>query len=362
MRRALIVATGGGLGDLLLASPIGEALARAFPGIAITWWANARAASILGGNPHVAALWTESPRAPIRVLLDATRGGRYDIAVLPWTTGRQASLAWLARIPCRVGQGGRLAYSWMFTHRVRVRSAHGDTTSHWVDIQLDYARAVGCDATGVAPRIWLTDEDREAARRVLQARGIRAADRFCVLHVGRDLPIATLAWNVERLAEIGRGVSSRHGLHVVLTGTDAEKSVIARAANGIGKAAISLAGETPGVRCLAAVVERAALFVGLDSGPMHVAAALGVPVLGIFALESDMPARWGPYATASRIVRTGAWRCPLKCVKEQCRHFECLSRIDVGGAMRAADELLGGAAVAGGAPAERESGAEPNGV
>jgi ADP-heptose:LPS heptosyltransferase len=339
-RQALVIHTGGGLGDLLLSSPIGEALKQHFPGISVTWWVRSRHAPILDASPHVDRTWTDEAGAPFGSLLRTIRRGRYDLVLFPWTTGRQAALAWLGGIPRRIGQAGRVAYSWMFTDRVRVRSAYGDTSSHWVDIQLDYARAAGCDAGAIAPRIWLTGADREAAAHLLASRGMTSGDVLCALHVGRDLPIASLPWNVDRLVDIGRAVSSAHGVRIVLTGSDAERPVVTRVQHGIGPAALNLAGDTNDVRQLAAVIDRSALFVGLDSGPMHVAAALGVPVVGVFALASDGPARWGPYGTASRIVRTGSWHCPRRCTKETCRDFECLARIDVEGAVGAANELL----------------------
>jgi ADP-heptose:LPS heptosyltransferase len=138
--------------------------------------------------------------------------------------------------------------------------------------------------------------------------------------------------------------------------------MIAVAAREIGSTAVSLAGETRDVRCLAAVIERATLFVGLDSGPMHLASTLGVPVVGIFALKSDMPSRWGPYGAPNRVVRTGGWQCLLQCTKERCRDFECLSKIDVRGAVQSADELLGGGAASPLGPANAESGAHAHAV
>ncbi len=340
MKRALLVHTRGGLGDLLLSSPIGEALKLRFPGVAVTCWAKPQHAPILHGGPAVDDTWTEADRAPFHRLLRTLHRQRYDVVLMPWTTGRQTLLAWLARIPCRVGQADRLAYSWMLTHRVHVRSTRGDRSSHWVDIQLDYARVLGCDASGLRPRIALDASDRESASGLLSERGLRADDAFFVLHVGRDLPIAALPWNVDRLVEIGHRISHAHGLRVVLTGSAAERPVVTRAVEGIGGAAVNLAGETRDVRHLAGVIERSALFVGLDSGPMHVAASLGVPVVGVFALASDGPARWGPYGTAHRIVRTGDWRCPRHCTKETCRDFTCLDRIDTDAAVRAAGDLL----------------------
>jgi ADP-heptose:LPS heptosyltransferase len=108
----------------------------------------------------------------------------------------------------------------------------------------------------------------------------------------------------------------------------------------VGAGALDLAGRTPDLRLLCGVIDRAALVVGIDSGPLHVAATLGAPVVAIFPLKNDCPARWRFFGPVARVVGTADWTCPLRCVKETCGHFACLSHLDVAAALSAARDRL----------------------
>ncbi len=339
-RRILVAHTGGGLGDLLVSSPVAEALVQLYPGVSVTVWADERFAPILRGHPSIAQVWTAALDRPFRDLLRTIREAHYDLAVFPWALGRQAWLAALARIPRRVGAARRTAYSFLFTDRVVVRTERGDVTSHWADVQLDYVRALGWRGATIEPRIRLTAEEAIAARADLAARGVASSETLCVLHIGKGLPVDGIRWPIGRFVDIGRRLVSEHGLRVLLTGRSRERGLTAEVARAIGAGALDMAGTTPDVRHLCSVIAQSALFVGIDSGPMHLAAALGVPTVGIFPLRSDCPPRWRPRARRSAVVRTGDWQCPLTCVKEACRDFVCLSHIDVEEAVRAASGLL----------------------
>lgn len=327
-RRALIVHTGGGLGDLLVSSPIADALRRQNPQLQITWWASTAHAPILEHLPATSAIWTQAPDAPLASLVRAIRRAEYDVVLLPWTTGRQALVALLARIPVRVGQAERAAYSWMFTHRVVVRSTHGDVTSHWGQCQLDYARALGCDVGGLAPAVCVTDDERREARALLASWGVAPDAAYCTLHIGKGLPLDRIDWPTRRFVEIGRRLADDCGWTVLLTGTAAERHTVERTAAAIGLRAIPCAGRTT-IRQLAAIVEGSAVCVATDGGPMHVAAAVGTPVVGLFAITSDVVARWRPTGARTAVVGTGRRNCPRDCVKESCRDFACIGEIDV---------------------------------
>jgi ADP-heptose:LPS heptosyltransferase len=147
VRRALIVHTGGGLGDLITTSPLADALKEQFPGVHVTVWTLPRHARILDRHPGVDRVWVEAATAPLGALFRDLRASRYDAVIFTWARDRQVWLAWLAGIPIRVGPARRLAYGFLFTHRVRVRSEFGDQRSHWVDVQLDYAVGVQKDGT-----------------------------------------------------------------------------------------------------------------------------------------------------------------------------------------------------------------------
>lgn len=353
-QRILFVHTAGGLGDLLLSSPVAEALKRCYPDSTITAWVNPAYVPLLRGNPSFDAFIAppetidaleEFLAFPDRVGLmrkaRLLREGRFDLAVNTWTCSDVAWALRLAGIPIRVGQAGRLLYSFLYTHRVAVRSTRGDVDSHWVDCQLDYARALGCPTEGLQPRIWLTEQERAAGREFLRDCGVDMGRPVCGLHVGKGLPIDLDKWPIDGFVAIGRRLHEELGCSVVLTGGSSEVPVVSEVERRMGGAATSIAGKT-GLRELAAATSAMDLFCCPDSGPMHIAAALGVPVVAIFALASDFPNRWRPYATEYRIVRTTGFDCPRPCVKETCPRLECLLHIDRDAAIDAARELLAG--------------------
>ncbi len=339
LRRVLIVHTGGGLGDLLLSSPIAAAVRRHVPDAQITWWASPAHAPVLENLPAADRLWTQSPGDPLRVLVRMVRTSRYDAAILPWTTGRQAWTAWLADIPIRVGQSGRLWYSFLFTHPVSVRSTRDDVTSHWVDIQLDYARALGFAGEGLAPEVRVADHERQTAAERLASLGVERGRPYCVLHIGKGLPIERVGWPTSRFTEIGGLLAREYGWPVVLTGTVAERGRVAAVATGLGPSAVDVAGKTT-LRELCAVVEGAEMCVATDGGVTHVAAAVGTPIVGLFAIKSDVVPRWRPHATRARTVGTGEWTCDRRCTKERCADFACIGHLDVAGVRDAVASLL----------------------
>lgn len=339
--RVLFIHTQGGIGDLLLSSPIAEAIAKSWPGVAITAWVKPPFRALLSGNPSFSDCLATG-ESSFAAQCAAIRRRRFDVVVLPWTTGREAALAWFARIPVRVGQAGRFAYSWTFSHRVPIASARGDTSTHWMDIQLEYARALGCRTDGVRPAIYLEDEERRAARALLARHGVGAAAGACGLHVAKGLrgPLTPDRWPIARFVDVGRRIV-RAGRPVVLIGSEAEQPLAERVAQEIGIGAVALAALT--ARELAALIAEMSVVICPDSGPGHIAAALGVPVVAIFALKSDIIARWRPRIERHRVVTTAPWVCPKRrCVKQRCARFDCLEAFDADDVAAAALDLAGG--------------------
>ncbi len=337
----LIIITHGGMGDLLLSSVLAEALHRCYPGCHVTFWAQPRFAALLEHHPFVDALLDLDPAAPLLTNARLLRAYQFDTVLVPWSVSRHAWLTRLAGIPTRVGQGGRLTYSFLFTHPVRVRSVYGDTASHWADIQLDYARAIGCQATAdLQPVVITTATEKETAAALLKNAGITGEKPLCGLHVCKGLAVDENRWPLDRFIDIAVELME-NGYDVILTGTDPEKpltSKVASAAKAIFAAKrnhnsagcpiiIDLAG-CCGLRETAAAIEKMNVFICPDTGPGHLAAAAGVPVVDIFPLRSDFPARWRPAGTHHRIIRPTAWECSGPCIKETCPRFSCLLRID----------------------------------
>jgi len=321
--RALLVCAGGGLGDTLLAGVVARALHARYAAVD---------AVVLPGH---AALAAHVPAFDRVIPLGARLPSRYAASVVTWATTRNALLPWLARVPLRVGQDRR-AYSVLFTKRVVVRSELGDRTTHWTEILLDYARALGCDLADPAPEFAVAEGDRRDADALLRVHDVRGP--FYVLHPTRGLSAQRARWPVHPFVALARRLAARDGVPVLVTGSAADAPLAQAIAEDAGRGVVSLAGATT-IGVFAALAERARAVAAMDSGPMHVAAAVGAPTAGIFALRSDEPDRWAPRGRRTAIVRP-AYPCPEWHRKETCPDFACVRALDEGAVLRALDGLL----------------------
>ena len=258
---------------------------------------------------------------------------RFAAAIVTWATLRSAALPFVARIPVRVGQARRL-YSSLFTHRVVVRSELGDRSTHWTQILLDYARAIGCDTSDPKPDFVLRDDERAVIARRLAEAGV-AERPYVVLHPTRGIGGAAGRWPAERLGDLGNALGSSLDAPVIVTGTAGDRAIAERVAARAG--AISFAAQTT-IGEFGALAAGARVVVAMDSGPMHVAAAVGAPTLGIFALASDEPERWAPIGARAAAYR-GSYPCPPEHRKETCPTFACVEALDVARIVRQAEKL-----------------------
>jgi heptosyltransferase-2 len=321
--RALLVAAGGGIGDTLLAGVVARALRGRYAAVD---------AVVLPGHADLAA---HIPAVDTVVPFGGRLPARYDAAVVTWATASTALLPWRARIPRRVGQARRL-YSALFTDRVVVRSELGDRTTHWTQILLDYARVLGCDLPGATPEFALRDAERHDAEALLRVHDVGGP--FYLLHPTRGLSAQRSRWPTAGFAALARRLVARDGVPVLLSGAPDDAALAETIAAEAGRGVSTVAGATS-IGTFAALAARARAVIAMDSGPMHVAAAVGAPTVGIFALQSDEPDRWAPKGARTAVVRP-TYPCPPAHRKETCPDFACVRTLDENGILRALDGLL----------------------
>ncbi len=322
--RALLVAAGGGIGDTLLAGVVARALRTRYEAVD---------AVVLGAHAGVAS---HIPAIDRTIVLGGRLPARYGAAIVTWATLRTALVPWIARIPVRVGQARRL-YSPLFTARVVVRSELGDRTTGWTQILLDYARALGCDVADDRPQFAVRDDERDAARILLGVHDVNGP--YYVLHPTRGLSAQRSRWPVEGFVALAARLAERDGLPLLVTGSPEDAPIAEAIAAGAGRGVTSVAGATS-IGGFAALAESARAVVAMDSGPMHVAAAVGAPTVGIFALQSDEPDRWAPDGPRVAVVRP-TYPCPPGHRKETCPDFACVRELDGARILAALDGLLG---------------------
>ncbi|MCL6622640.1 MAG: tetraacyldisaccharide 4'-kinase [Syntrophobacterales bacterium] len=315
--RRLLVRAPNWLGDAVMSLPVLEGLKRRFPGAALTVLAVPRVAPLYVHHPLVQEVW-DLPEGVRGLAAITRRRRRFDVGVaLPNSFGSALGL-WLAGARVRAGYAadGRRG---LLTLAVRGREAL--RAVHLVYYYLGVLRAFGelGEEDLVPPRLFLTTAEKREAEAVL----------------GRGGPWVGLApgaaygpakrWPAERFAQVARELAMDHGVCPVILGGPGEMEVAARVAAQAGVPLVNLAGRTTLRQALGALSHLAVLITN-DSGLMHAAAALGVPVVAIFG--STDPRVTGPFARRASILRQPSECSP--CLQRTCdQDYRCLSAISV---------------------------------
>ncbi len=323
------------VGDVVLSEPVVAALRDAAPGAEIGFATKARYADLLNSHPAVTRLHVlrESPGA-MAALIREVRACRYSAVVDLHANVRTARLARAAGAPVTTRYVKRSRRD-----ALTVRLLHRSFRASRLLVQryLDALGPLGVDTGYRRPRLFLSSADEAAAGLLLERAGL-ASSSFAAVAPGSVWP--TKRWPAERFSEVVRGLDAEHGLRSVLVGSAAERELCGRVARSVGASAVNLAGETT-LGGLAAVVARARLFVGNDSGPMHMAMALGVPTVAVFGPTDPGQFCWDGHAfvyedlPCSACSFYGGRRCRLG-------HWDCMRLIASDRVLLAVSRLLSG--------------------
>lgn len=317
LRRILLIKPSS-LGDIIHALPTFGALRRRFPEAEVSWFVKAQWAGILERVTDLDRIW------PVETGLSAwlreigkLREHRFDLVVDLQGLFRSGAAAWLSGCGMRVGfANGREGSALCYTHRIAVP----DPDLHAVDRNLLVAQALGCPAAVPVFPLCPLEADRGIVHTLLGRHGLGAGTRWVAMHVSARWP--TKRWPLVSFVAVARALRE-DGLQVVVIGAASERPEAQEVAAATG--AIDLAGQTS-LAVLPALLERAACLVTNDSGPMHIAAAMGTPVVALFGPTS--PVRTGPYGAGHRVMKTALPCQP--CLSRSCRNpvpLECLTAI-----------------------------------
>jgi ADP-heptose:LPS heptosyltransferase len=207
---------------------------------------------------------------------------------------------------------------------------------HEVEHNLDALRELGIEPDHSGLRVVVTPEEREWASRFLAAEGWDPSRPLAILHAGHGG--GRQCWPTEHFVSLA-GALIADGVQVGLTGAGAEVPEAEKIAAAIGASVVQFAGRT-NLRQLLAILERAALFVSVPTGPMHLAAALRVPTVALYGptdLRVDVT-RFHPFGPPYHAVESGIV-CPCDS-SHRCLNPVCMTGIDPQRVLAAARDLL----------------------
>ncbi|MDH5739317.1 MAG: lipopolysaccharide heptosyltransferase II [Nitrospira sp.] len=310
------------LGDIVHTLPVVSAIKAEWPGSHMTWLVKRQWAEVVERIEGIDCVWVVDPTVRSWITQGlALRAERFDLAIDLQGLLRSGILARLSGAPMRIGfANGREGSPWFYTHRVSVPNSD----IHAVDRYLLLAAALGISLPRKPRFVFrMLDEDLTAVRELFQHHGCSIDKPWVAMNVGARW--LTKRWPLTSFAAVADQLYESHRAPVVIIGSADDRLYANKLQPLLKRPWINLSGEVP-LRYLPALLSKATVMITNDSGPMHIAAACGIPVVAMFGPTSAT--RTGPYGTGHHVL-TGQVSCS-PCFSRVCRHdpeMECLTRI-----------------------------------
>jgi lipopolysaccharide heptosyltransferase II len=311
------------LGDVVHALPVLSSLRQLWPHAHLAWVVNRGLRGLLDGHPDLDEVipfdrsdvgLDPGGIASISRFLLGLRRRRFDLAVDLQGLLRSGVMAWATGAPVRVGLAdSREGSTSFYTHRIKSPGPE----SHAVDRLLGVANAFGAEITHPRFRVSIGPDDRAWSRSALKD----LPRPLLAINVGARW--VTKRWPPEHFAAVARRAVQERGAGLVLVGAPEDRPLVDALKLALGSVdALDLCGGTtlPQLASLASEVE---VFLSNDTGPLHLAAATGTKVVGVYTCTS--PSRTGPYGPAAMVVQSCVW-CAPSFVKT-CPRLECMAEL-----------------------------------
>jgi len=339
-KRILIIKPSS-LGDIVHTLPVAHAIKRCFPNCFIGWIAQQSFAPLLQADDSIDAVHPiqipstsdpQSGRWALPKAFEATVGTLHklhrEFQQKPYDLILDLHASFRSGLLGRTNPGGqRVGFSrakelntFFQEHLIDIP----ETTEHAQDKNLLFCTYLGIKATDKDFYLCTGEEDRQAIRKFLQSQQINT-DTSPLIYANPAARWQTKFWPIEYWAALTDKLQ-KQGIPVVFGGSPQDTEYIASVAGLMKTDPIIAAGHLTLPRS-AALIQRTSLYIGLDSGPMHIAALTRTPVVALFG--PTHPNRVGPYSTEGseqRIVRAEELDC-LECRKRSCSHLSCMRKI-----------------------------------
>jgi heptosyltransferase-1 len=325
------------IGDVIQTLPALNAIRQRYADAHITWLVEEEAAGLIAGHPALDRVivsrrkhWTKGilRRGCLKTIRESyrfvreLRDTRYDVIIDFHGLLKSGLLIGLSKGERKVGFGKGMDHAEHSHLFLNERVPAVDMETHALTRNMMLVRALGIPANEIEYRLPVGERDRRLAAELSARCGDEGSKPLVAIN-----PVAkwaTKLWSNAKFAELADRLIAEHDARIVFTGSQSDREVIARIGSSMKGEAANLAGETS-LRTLAALYERTEVAVVTDTGPMHLAAAVGTPVVALFGPTA--PWRTGPFGSGHQVIRVGLECSP--CFKRQCPSTECMERISV---------------------------------
>lgn len=338
-RRILIIRTDR-IGDVALSTPVIKALRDSFPDSYIAFMVRPYAREIVEGNPYLdeVVIYDKDDvhRGFFSTLLFGLgmRKKKFDTAIILHPTNRAHVIAFVAGIPNRIGLNRKLPF--LLTKALSDEKFRGQ--KHELEYTLDILKSIDVEVFDKSLYVPVKKSNEASVDAKLSQRGIRSSDLLIAVHPDASCP--SKRWSLERFASLIDKLKTSYDVRIVLVSGPEEVAKIAELKQKLKSEVIDLSGQTS-VGELAALLKRCKLFISNDSGPVHIATAVGTPSVVIFGRKQPglSPKRWAPTGKKDVVLHKDVG-CEV-CLAHNCKNgFKCLEAITVDEVFNAVEKLL----------------------
>ncbi len=331
------------MGDVLLATPVFQALKESYPGCWVGALVRPATVSLLQPHPFVDEVIADDPTGAHEGwkgfwrLAGEIRSKHADVGLVLWPTRRNMKALYWGGVS-NILSFGRRPFQWMWGDGI-FRRRLGHLRRHEVENNLEVAGLVGASAFRPLMTISLTEEDQKFSYNFYAHHRVKVAEKVVGLfpgHGGSAVLKVPLSTYVQVAVELRQA-----GLKVMVGVGPSERAETEAWHRAFGQSATLWSDPDWSLGRLAAAISRWNVFVGMSTGPMHLASALGVPVVSLFTpIDGNTPRRWGPWGVPSIILTPGLpILCP-DCFGNRCPYYNCMSRIPVAEIVQAVGQIL----------------------
>ena len=338
------------IGDIIHTLPVAHALKRSFPDCSIGWIVQQAFAPLLECDPSIDTVYpvhissTSDPKAgkmvyfhalkeivgTLKTLRSQLKLARYDLILDLHASFRSGLLGWTNPGGIRIGFKDAKELNTFFQNQLIVVPEY---VKHALEKNVLFCNHLGCSVAEEDFHMHSRSGDVESVHSLLNTFGITNED--VIIYANPCARWESKFWPAEYWAALADSLYER-GLLLVFAGSGGDRNFIARIAAQMQSNPIITAGEL-GLTEAVALLQRSAAYVGLDSGPMHMAAMTKTPVVALFG--PTHPERVRPYGVKHIIMRNETLDC-LECRKRQCNHLSCMKGIKVGSVVTAVTDIM----------------------
>jgi len=322
------------IGDVIHTLAFLDVLHQNFPRAKIDWLVEEGAAGVIEGHPAIRRVIVSGRKSWWLNLVEDRRFGgvfremssflkdlrhvRYDWVIDLQGLLKSGLLTGLSRGKRKVGMSGAREGAWFFLKEPSVRVNYDQ---HAIDRYLEVAIQLGCKWDRWDNRIPVSETHRHALDQLLASHGFKDGNLVAINPMAKW---KTKLWEPGLFAALGDRILAEFPCRIVFTGSQDDRPIIENISSMMKNRPLNLAGKT-GLKELACLYDRCRVLVTTDTGPMHMAAAMGCAVVALFGPTS--PLRTGPYGPGHRVMTSGAACSP--CFKKTCDQWSCMRDITV---------------------------------